>query len=344
MAPKIFITGGTGYVGGSVLDAIVEAHPEYEVTALLRKIPDDFSSRYPGVKIVQGDYDSADILSQAASEAEVVVHNGDSDHEPAINALICGLLERPTPGFLIHLSGTGIVSDYHSKTYLGKQNPKIWSDIDDYASISSLPDNAPHRNTEKILNAAIAEHGDKINIAIMCPPDIYGRGRGLGKSVSAYVPIFLKEVKELGRVFYYGEGTNTRSYVHIDDLLELYLKVVEAAVAGGEGAEWGSNGYYFASTQEHNQICVSTIVGRILRKYGVVGNEEPVEVTLQQLDAMFQIPKYPGLSRYLFGANSRTRADRAKKLFGYQAKAPGLMETLGSDIKDVLCMEEMRSF
>lgn len=66
-------TGGTGYIGGSVLHTIVTAHPEYDVTVLLRKVPGAFSSTYPKVKIVQGDYDSFDVLAEEASKADIVV-------------------------------------------------------------------------------------------------------------------------------------------------------------------------------------------------------------------------------------------------------------------------------
>lgn len=66
-------TGATGYIGGTVFDTIVKAHPEYDVTVLLRNVPAEFEKRYPNVKIVTGDYDSFDIISDAASEADIVV-------------------------------------------------------------------------------------------------------------------------------------------------------------------------------------------------------------------------------------------------------------------------------
>ena len=66
-------TGATGYIGGTVFDTIVKAHPEYDITVLLRNVPADFEKRYPKVKIVKGDYDSFDIISDAASKANIVV-------------------------------------------------------------------------------------------------------------------------------------------------------------------------------------------------------------------------------------------------------------------------------
>jgi hypothetical protein len=65
--------GGTGYIGGSVLDALVKQHPEYDITALLRNVPKDFDKLYPNVHIVRGDFDSSDILTEAASKADIVI-------------------------------------------------------------------------------------------------------------------------------------------------------------------------------------------------------------------------------------------------------------------------------
>jgi nucleoside-diphosphate-sugar epimerase len=285
------------------------------------------------VKIVKGDYDSAELLTKAASEADIVVHNGDSDHEPSLNALISGLLSRPNPGFLLHLSGTGIVSDWNDPTYLGNLNPKVWSDIEDVNAISSLPDGALHRNTEKILFDTIDKHGDKISIAIMCPPDIYGKGLGLAKNWSALVPMFITEVKKLdNRVFFYETGLNTRSWVHIQDLVQLYLKVVEAAAAGGQGATWGREGYYFAATQEISHIEVANALAAILKNNGLIENESPIQVSLDTLDSMANLPRFPKLARYLFASNSRTRADRAGELFGYKGKARKLLQVLEDDV------------
>lgn len=319
------------------MHTIARSHPEYDITVMLRKVPAAFQSTYPNIKIVQGDYDSVDTITKNAAAAEIVVHNGDSDHEKSLNAIISGLLSRPTPGYLLHLSGTGIVSDWADERYLGRLNPKIWSDISSLAEIQDLPYNALHRNTETILHETVRLHGEKINIAIMCPPDIYGKGKGLAKTHSALVPMYVKEIKRLeGKVFYYGEGTNTRSWVHIDDLMRVYLKVVEAAASGNAADYFNGNGYHFASTQEHSQLDVANAVGRIMHGQGAISNPRPAPISLEQLDGMLVVPGYEKLARYLFASNSRTKAERAERLYGYKGEAPGLLESLESDVIDAL--------
>jgi hypothetical protein len=304
---------------------------------MLRKVPDTFSSTYPNIKVVQGDYHSVDTLTKNAAAADIVVHNGDSDHEDSLKAITAGMLSRPTPGYLLHLSGTGIVSDWPNEEQLGKLNPKVWSDISSLAEIRDLPYNALHRNTEIILHDTVRRYGDKINIAVMCPPDIYGKGKGLAKTHSSLIPIYIQEIKRLGgKVFYYGEGTNTRSWVHIDDLMEVYLKVIEAAVSGDAVDYFGDNGYHFAATQEHSHLDVANAVGRILLEQGVIEDPKPAPISLEQLDSMLNPSRYERLARYMFASNSRTRAERAERLYGYKGEAPGLLECLEDDVLDAV--------
>ncbi|KAF3049642.1 hypothetical protein E8E11_007151 [Didymella keratinophila] len=346
MAPQVFLTGGTGYIGGSVLHTLATAHPDWSIAVLLRREPPTFRSTYPNIKVIHGDYDSTDLISQAAQEADIVVHCGNSDHEGSLNAIIAGLKRRAQPGYLLHLSGTGIVSDWADETYLGRLNRRVWSDVDGVSlnEIRNLPDHALHRNTEKILHTVVQEHSDKIKIAIMCPPDIYGRGKGLVRTRSALIPMFVHESIKLGSVFYYGDGTNTRSWVHIDDLMRLYLHTIEVA-ARNQVEEvkqyFGENGYHYASTQEHSHIEIARAVGRLLAERGVTQTPGPVEVDLKTLDGMANIPHFPKLARYLYASNSRTRAERGETLWGYKGEAPGLLEVLAEDVRDALSGSEV---
>ncbi|KAF1984189.1 NAD(P)-binding protein [Aulographum hederae CBS 113979] len=331
MAPSVFLTGATGYIGGSIFHTLVTTHEDYDITVLLRNPPGNFSLLYPNVEIVKGDFDNARVITAAAKKADIVIHCGNSDHEPSIKAIIAGLAQRKEKSFLIHLSGTGIVSDFRDPKYLGELNPKVWSDVDDLEAITSLPDDAPHRITDKIVLAAAAEHGDKIKTAIMCPPDIYGAGRGPGKKQSVYLPVYLMEIKQTRAPFFTGSGGNTRSWVHISDLMNLYMKVVEAAAEGGGKAHWGKEGYYFASTQEVSQIDVARVAGKILMEDGLPINPEPKCLSLEEIAKKVSHVPFPDVATYLFASSSRTKADRATKLFNYAPSAPSLLEAMVDD-------------
>lgn len=74
MSPtKLFITGATGYIGGSVLESLIAKFPDLEITALLRSPSQEFKERYPKVKIVKGDFDAFGVISGAAQDADIVI-------------------------------------------------------------------------------------------------------------------------------------------------------------------------------------------------------------------------------------------------------------------------------
>jgi hypothetical protein len=66
-------TGATGYIGGSVLESVVKAFPSLQITALLRSTSDEFTSRYPQVRIIKGDFDAFELIEKAAHEADIVL-------------------------------------------------------------------------------------------------------------------------------------------------------------------------------------------------------------------------------------------------------------------------------
>jgi len=127
--------------------------------------------------------------------------------------------------------------------------------------------------------------------------------------------------------------------VHIDDLMRLYLRVVEAAASPTQyPAEdyFNRNGYYFAATQEWSQFELAKATAEVLYRNGIIGDPEPEQIDLDKLDSMANLPGFPKLARYLFASNSRTRPERAEMLFGYRGEAPGLMEVLEQYVLDAV--------
>ena len=75
MAPKIFITGVTGYIAGDAFYALNKAHPEWEYAALVRtqEKANTVKKAYPSVRIVLGGLDDSDLLKDEAAKADIVL-------------------------------------------------------------------------------------------------------------------------------------------------------------------------------------------------------------------------------------------------------------------------------
>ena len=67
-------TGITGYIGGDSLFAISNAHPDWQLSALVRSKDKaaQITSEYPNIRIVSGDLDSSDIIEEEVKNADIV--------------------------------------------------------------------------------------------------------------------------------------------------------------------------------------------------------------------------------------------------------------------------------
>jgi len=120
--------------------------------------------------------------------------------------------------------------------------------LDGIGEVTSLPDHAPHRNVDKVVLGA---GSSTIRVAIVCPPTIYGRGRGPDNQRSVQVPELARVTIEANHGWQVGKGKARWGSVHIKDLSDLFLNLVERAAAGPMDRNlWNENGYYFASRGE----------------------------------------------------------------------------------------------
>ncbi|KAF2404392.1 putative nucleoside-diphosphate-sugar epimerase [Trichodelitschia bisporula] len=320
--PKLFVTGATGYIGGDALFAILEAHPKYEITCLVRNSTKGaaVAKQHPTVRLVYGDLDSTNLLATEAAAAEIVCHFAHADHEPSVEALVRGLASTHStskPGYLIHTSGTGSLSVYDAQAELyGSYAEKTFSDTSDIAELTSLPDTASHRNVEK----AILASPPSVHTAIVSPPTIYGTGRGAGNRASDQVNKLAAHTLTRGRGFTVGDGENRWCEVHIADLSRLYVALVEAAAARGGHATWNAEGYYFAEAGEFAWEEVANAIARAAFDFGLIKTDDVQALTKEEVDEI-EAAETP-----LWGRNSRCRAERARELLGWRPVEKGLME------------------
>ncbi|RFU28296.1 hypothetical protein B7463_g8034, partial [Scytalidium lignicola] len=325
---KLFLTGATGYIGGSVLEGIIKKYEDLEITALLRSPTPEFKRRYPKVQIVVGDFDSFDVIAKAANAADIVIHMGDIDHPGCAAAILSGLSKKLNPSFLIHLSGTGCISDEREQTWEGKPNPHVWNDIDEINGIYGLPDSARHHAIDRdIMDVS----NGLVHTAIICPPDIYGQNMGIGNRSTYMVPEYVKVVLEKKQAFYLGTGENIRAVTHISDVVEIFLLLLGEAIRGGGNAQWGKQGFYFAVAEEVKWIQVAEAINKLGIGQGwLPADSKAVSWTKDQVNEL--MPWFPGIALYIWGSNSRAESARAKKL-GWIPHAPSFWEALDEDVR-----------
>ncbi|MCH8155973.1 MAG: NAD-dependent epimerase/dehydratase family protein [Proteobacteria bacterium] len=289
---KVFITGATGYIGGSLAHRLLaEGH---QVTGLVRSEARAEQARARGIAPLLGTLDDGEVLAGAARAADAVIDAASADH-PASAGTLLTALEGSGKVFL-RTSGTSIVG-----TRAGGERVEDVFDEDTPFTPS------PVRVGRVALDTKVRAAG--LRAVVIAPSLIYGRGHGVNPD-SIQVPWLIALARKHGVPKHIGSGANIWSNVHIDDLVELYLLALDKAPAGA---------FYFAENGENDMREVCAAIGRML---GQDGRTE--SMTLAEAAAEWG----EGPAHDTMGSNSRVRGRRARAELGWAPQAPSLLEEI----------------
>ena len=209
---RIFLTGGSGYIGSAVLDAFVRAG--HKVDALVRNSEKAALVQSRGAHPVLGDLGKAATYADAAVAADGVVHTA-YEYSPRgqqVDATAIDVLLTPTEQqgrFIIYTSGIWVLGNCPSP-------------VDEAAPLNpaELVSWRP-AHEQRVLNAATAG----LRPVVIRPGIVYGGSRGI-------VGDMLKDAaNSLVRVV--GNGNNHWPLVYDRDLAELYVRLATNAEASG---------------------------------------------------------------------------------------------------------------
>jgi nucleoside-diphosphate-sugar epimerase len=197
---KIFVTGATGYIGGSVAARLVGLG--HAVLGLVQSREKGLLLRERGIDPVLGTLDDWRILADSAQAADAVIHAASADHPGSVLTLI-GVLERSAKP-LIYTTGSGIVADSADGEY---PSSVIFSEDTYFEPV-------PFRRPRVEMIRLVREAGISIGIrtVVICPTMVYGTGRGLQPD-SDQLPKLIALSKQLGAGVYFGKGLNRYSNV-----------------------------------------------------------------------------------------------------------------------------------
>jgi hypothetical protein len=80
---------------------------------------------------------------------------------------------------------------------------------------------------------------DTLKTVSICPPDIYGESSTIGNHTTYMVPLYVAALLKHKEAFHLGAGENIRAVTHIDDVVDLFIMILEAALEGGGNVQWG---------------------------------------------------------------------------------------------------------
>ena len=292
---KVFVTGASGYIGGTVADSLRKAG--HSVIGLARAEVSAAKLRAHGIEPVRGDLSSHSVVRNAARSADAVINCANAEDPFVVAAIVEGLAGSGKA--FVHTSGTSVVGDKAA----GKFSPKVYHED---TPLDPLPEKIQRVAVHRSVLAAAAQG---VRSVVLCPCLIYGQGRGANPD-SIQVPNLIRQAVKSGVPRYIGEGENIWSTVHIADVADAYLLALAGARAGS---------FYFI---ENGEASLKSIVQSIARLLG--GKQLPQSWGIDEAIAEWG----PQSAWFSLGGNSRVSADKARKMLGWKPQGADLFHEI----------------
>lgn len=280
----VLLTGGTGFVGSAVLTALIAAG--HEVTAVVRSVDAAAKVSAKGATAAIHPLPDTAWLTEQLKSSDGAIHNATPDDgtgppfdDSVIDAVVAAFAGTDKP--YVHTGGIWVYGSAADIT-------------------ESTPINAPvitawrEEREQRILSSGV-------KASVVAPGIVYGYGKGIPNTISQ------APRSDDGALHLVGSGDQHWTTVHVDDLADLFVSVLEKA-PGGEI-------YIGASGQNPT---VRELGQAVVGPDGTVEAEE-LDVTRERLSGPF--------ADALFLDQEATAA---KAAFGWNPHRPSLVEEFGA--------------
>ena len=241
---RVLVTGATGYIGSAAARALQKRG--HQVLGLARSERSATTLRAHRIEPVMGDFGDPEALGATVSTADpdVVVSvaslGASAGDNPASFArdrdavrAIQGALHRPDQA-LVFTSGSAVFGVFNGGEATGVSY--------DEESPLPLPVSVFAPSSAGVPPLLVAGFGQAMSARVETERVVLGHtgSRGIvirpglvyGYGGSYDIPTIIARARALGRAGHLGSGATTHSYIHLDDLAELYCLAVERAPAG----------------------------------------------------------------------------------------------------------------
>jgi nucleoside-diphosphate-sugar epimerase len=294
---RLFVTGGSGFIGSAVVPELRGAG--HEVVGLARSDASAAALADAGAEVLRGDLEDHDSLHRGAVESDGVVHLGyvhdfsDMSIGAAVDLKAIEVMGETLAGsgkpFVI-TTGTLLLA-------LGDVglSPGAFGTEENVSHSAVMP-----RVTSENTAIALAEK-DVRSAAIRLSPTVHGVGD------HGFVPILIGIAREKGVSGFVGDGGNRWPGVHRLDAARLFRLVVEGAPAGSRWHGVGDEGVPFRDIAE--------AIGRHL-------HVPVLSIPAEEADAHF------GFLGALVQLDNPTSNALTRERLGWEPVEPGLLADL----------------
>ena len=273
--PQIAITGAAGYIGSRVVKLLTDQHPDWEYVAI-----DNF---YLGEIRQIGDItvDHVDIRNR--SELETALSGSDVVLHLAAISGVDDCQQNQTLAYEVNVGGTNNVAWFCRQSGAGLVFPFSMAVLGDPETFPITAD-APRGpfnwyGRTKLLSERTIETfaADSFPAHLLLKSNLYGEHYIDGQRVSkgTVINFFVSRALDGEPLTVYAPGTQSRNYIHVDDVARAYVRSAEQLLEQLAADETGVEKFEIASDEDPSVQAVAERVQAIAAEE----RNEHVEVT-----------------------------------------------------------------
>lgn len=225
---KVLVTGGTGFIGSFVVEALLNKGYKVSVVANGRQLPTYFKDISNKIVFHQADFGDSDALSKILTGCSAVIHlawssvpsptRGSTGYEFAsnINSGI-NLLEKCIDFKIqkfVFISSGGTVYGVPKQTPIPESHDL--NPISNYG-LSKL-------TMEKLIH--LYQYSQGLEYSILRVSNAYGERQNLFKA-QGVIGVWIKNILQNGEVEIWGDGSVIRDYVYVRDVATAIVNSLE---------------------------------------------------------------------------------------------------------------------
>lgn len=263
-ADRILVTGGAGFIGSHLVEALLENGYGVRVlddlsTGKLANLPVDRAH----LSLIVGDVADAPTVERALKDCSAVVHL-------AAVASVQASVEDPVATHQSNFIGTLNICEamrqaglrrvvFASSAAIYGNNGEGVAITEDTPKAPLTPYAADKLASEHFFDFYRRQHG--LEPVILRFFNIYGPRQDPSSPYSGVISIFSERAKKHLPVTVYGDGEQTRDFVYVEDLVKVLIQAVKESEPSGEPVNVGFN-----RSTSINQLAaaLSTLLGRPL--------------------------------------------------------------------------------
>ena len=274
----VAVTGAAGYIGSCVVDKLTAAHPDWEVTALDNFYLGDVRA-VGDVTVEHVDVRDRDRLERALDGADIVMHLAALSGVPDCE-------NRQDLAYEVNVQGTENVAWYCRKHSTGLVFPFSMATVGDPEKFPITVDHPRdplnwYGRTKLLNEHAIEDLAENAFPAhLFLKSNLYGDHEIDGERVSkgTVTNFFLDRALAGETLTVYEPGSQSRNYIHVEDVARAYVRSAERMVDQLAAGETGVEKYELGSDEDPSVMDIAELVAR------VASEERDVEVDVELVE------------------------------------------------------------